>query len=110
MNFWTKFAEEGYLWSKAAKVKIVIAYFSLGTKFLLKLKILNFWTKFAQKAYFQSKAEKVGTTIELFIFELVYNRAQGVAHGGRGLISAFQGILIGADGVFISGGGLSARQ
>ena len=45
---------------------------SLGTKFLLQLTILIFWTKFAQSRCFWSKTEKVYTTIEFYIFELVY--------------------------------------
>ena len=55
------------------------AYFSLGTKFLLKLTILIFWNKFVQKPYFQSKAEKVSTIIEFCIFELVYNLRKTLA-------------------------------
>ena len=46
---------------------------SLSTNFQLKLTIAIFWTKFAKKgSYFQSQTDNVDTTIEIYIFELVF--------------------------------------
>ena len=65
--FWTKFAQEGYIWLKTKKGKqhhwILHIRIGLATKFQVKLTILIFWNKFAQKGYFQSKTEKVRTAM-----------------------------------------------
>ena len=45
---------------------------TLSTKFQLKLRILIIWTKFTQKGWSRSKALKMNTTLELYIFELVF--------------------------------------
>ena len=45
---------------------------SLVTKFQLKLIILIFLDQICSKRVFQSETEKVKTTIEFWIFELVY--------------------------------------
>ena len=46
---------------------------SLSTNFQLKLTIGIFRTKFAKKgSYFQSKTDKIDSTIEFYIFELVF--------------------------------------
>ena len=46
---------------------------SLSTNFQLKRTSVIFWTKFTKKGnYFQSKRNKIDTTIESWIFELVF--------------------------------------
>ena len=66
---------KGRFWYKTEKGEhhhwILHIWFSLGTKFQLKLTTLIFWTKVAQKGYFRSKTEKVDSAIEFYVFELV---------------------------------------
>ena len=80
MIFWIKFAQKGEFRSEITKSEyhhwILHIWIRLGPKFQLKLTILTFWTKFVQKEYFQSKTNKMNTTIELCIFELIYNHFQ----------------------------------
>ena len=40
--------------------------------------ILIFCTKFAGKGFFRSKIEKLNTTIEFYIFELVYTQFHNI--------------------------------
>ena len=75
MDFWTKFTQKGYFWTKMEKVNtnsILFIRITRGTNFQLKLKILIFWANFAQKGYFQSKMKKVTITIEFSILELIW--------------------------------------
>ena len=76
--FWTIFAKKRYFWSKREKNEhhhsMMDIHISLCAKFQLKITMLIFCTKFAQKWYFWSKGEKISSTIEFYIFKLVYVR------------------------------------
>ena len=72
LDFWTKFAQEGYIWLKTKSKHyhwILLIRISFSTKFQNKLTNLVFWIKFAQKRFFWSNTEKVNRTIEFCIFK-----------------------------------------
>ena len=74
--FWSNLSPKGYFLSKTEKSDhhywILHILISVGTKFQLKLAILTFSTKITQKGYFQCKVENVNTTIESYMFNLVW--------------------------------------
>ena len=64
LNFWTKFVQGGYLWSKTEEVNIIIE-FRIFKLFLVPNLSINwqFWffsIRFAQKKFFWFKTEKSG--------------------------------------------------
>ena len=56
LNFWTKFAQERYLWSKTEKLNILIKFLLSKLVFLpnfsLNWQFWFFFTRFAQKGFF----------------------------------------------------------
>ena len=80
LNFWTKFVQGGYLWSKTEEVNIIIE-FRIFKLFLVPNLSINwqFWffrSDLPRKSFSGLKQKKVDTTIEFFIVKLVPISAQ----------------------------------
>ena len=62
LNFWTKFAQERYLWSKAEKVKIIIEFcifkLVLVPNFILNWQFWFFWPDLLKKGFSNLKQRK----------------------------------------------------